>query len=105
MASSKVTMKIDAAIYEKISAEAKRKHVSKTEMLESITEKYFRDLEIEHGNDDLKSIVRKQNENIETIVADLEKLVADSAINKNIIEMFYQEITGSYDPDDLEGNF
>lgn len=44
MASSKVTIKIDAAIYEKISAEANRKHVSKTEMLESITEKYFRDL-------------------------------------------------------------
>lgn len=104
MASSKIAIKIDAAVYEKISNAAKQNNVNKTEMLELIVEDYFHDQTIEEGNAELKSIIRNYNENLASISGNLKKLAGDSETTKNYIRMFFEELTGVYDPDDLDGN-
>ena len=35
----------------------------------------------------------------------LKKLAGDSETTKNYIRMFFEELTGVYDPDDLDGDF
>lgn len=55
MASSKIAIKIDASVYEKISVEAGQNNLTKTEMLELIVEDYFHDQITEQGNAELKS--------------------------------------------------
>lgn len=105
MASSKNSIKIDAEIYERISAEAKQNHLNKTEMMEFIVKDYFRDKAIEEGNAELKSIIRSYNENLAAISENLKKLAGDSETTKNYIRMFFEELTGVYDPDDLDGDF
>ena len=104
MASSKIAIKIDAEIYEKISAEAKQNNLNKTEMLELIVENYFHSQVIEQGNTELKSIIRNYNENLVAISENLKKIAGDSETNKNYICMFFEELTGVYDPDDLDGS-
>lgn len=104
MASSKIAIKIDAEIYEKISAEAKQNNLNKTEMLELIVENYFHSQVIEQGNAELKSIIRNCNENLATISENLKKLASDSETTKNYIRMFFEELTGVYDPDELDGS-
>lgn len=105
MTTSKIAIKIDAKIYEKISIEAKQNHLNKTEMLELIVEDYFRNQRIEEGNAELKSIIRNYNENLVAISENLKKLAGDSETTKNYIRMFFEELTGVYDPDDLDGDF
>ena len=105
MASSKIAIKIDASVYEKISAEARQNNLNKTEMLELIVENYFHDQTIEQGNAELKSIIRSYNENLAAISENLKKLAGDSETTKNYIRMFFEELTGVYDPDDLDGDF
>lgn len=104
MVSSKIAIKIDAKIYEKISIAAKQNNVNKTEMLELIVEDYFHDQTIERGNAELKSIIREYNDNLAAISGNLKKLAGDSETTKNYIRMFFEELTGVYDPDDLDGN-
>ena len=104
MASSKIAIKIDTKIYEKISNAAKQNNVNKTEMLELIVEDYFHDQTIERGNAELKSIIREYNDNLAAISENLKKLAGDSEMTKNYIRMFFEELTGVYDPDDLDGN-
>lgn len=104
MASSKNSIKIDAEIYERISAEAKQNNLNKTEMLELIVENYFHSQVIEQGNAELKSIIRNYNENLATISENLKKLASDSETTKNYIRMFFEELTGVYDPDELDGS-
>lgn len=104
MASSKIAIKIDTKIYEKISNVAKQNNVSKTEMLELIVEDYFHDQTIERGNAELKSIIREYNDNLAAISENLKKLAGDSETTKNYIRMFFEELTGVYDPDDLDGD-
>lgn len=105
MASSKIAIKIDTKIYEKISNVAKQNNVNKTEMLELIVEDYFHDQTIERGNAELKSIIREYNDNLAAISENLKKLAGDSETTKNYIRMFFEELTGVYDPDDLDGDF
>lgn len=105
MAISKIAIKIDTKIYEKISNAAKQNNVNKTEMLELIVEDYFHDQTIERGNAELKSIIRNYNENLASISENLKKLAGDSEMTKNYIRMFFEELTGVYDPDDLDGDF
>lgn len=105
MASSKIAIKIDTKIYEKISNAAKQNNVNKTEMLELIVEDYFHDQTIERGNAELKSIIREYNDNLAAISENLKKLAGDSETTKNYIRMFFEELTGVYDPDDLDGDF
>ena len=105
MAISKIAIKIDTKIYEKISNAAKRNNVNKTEMLELIVEDYFHDQTIERGNAELKSVIRNYNENLASISENLKKLAGDSETTKNYIRMFFEELTGVYDPDDLDGDF
>lgn len=105
MAISKIAIKIDTKIYEKISNAAKQNNVNKTEMLELIVEDYFHDQTIERGNAELKSIIRNYNENLTSISENLKKLAGDSEMTKNYIRMFFEELTGVYDPDDLDGDF
>lgn len=105
MAISKIAIKIDTKIYEKISNAAKQNNVNKTEMLELIVEDYFHDQTIERGNAELKSIIRNYNENLASIAENLKKLAGDSETTKNYIRMFFEELTGVYDPDDLDGDF
>ena len=105
MAISKIAIKIDTKIYEKISNAAKQNNVNKTEMLELIVEDYFHDQTIERGNAELKSIIRNYNENLASISENLKKLAGDSETTKNYIRMFFEELTGVYDPDDLDGDF
>ena len=105
MATSKIAIKIDATIYEKISIEAKQNHVSKTEMLELIAKNYFRDQVIEQGNSELKSIIRNYNDNLAAISENLKKLASDSETTKNYIRMFFEELTCVYDPDDLDDEY
>lgn len=104
MTTSKIAIKIDAKIYEKISIEAKQNHLNKTEMLESIVEDYFRNKVIEAGNSELKSMIREYNDNLASISENLKKLAGDSETTKNYIRMFFEELTGVYDPDDLDGS-
>ena len=104
MTTSKIAIKIDEKIYEKISTAAKQNHVNKTEMLELIVENYFHDQTIERGNAELKSIIREYNDNLAAISENLKKLAGDSEMNKNYIRMFFEELTGVYDPDDLDGS-
>ena len=104
MTTSKIAIKIDEKIYEKISTAAKQNHVNKTEMLELIVENYFHDQTIERGNAELKSIIREYNDNLAAISENLKKLAGDSETTKNYIRMFFVELTGVYDPDDLDGN-
>lgn len=104
MASSKIAIKIDATVYEKISAEAKQNNVNKTEMLELIVKDYFHNQIVEEGNSELKSVIREYNENLASISENLQKLAGDSEMTKNYIRMFFEELTGVYDPDDLDGN-
>ena len=104
MAISKIAIKIDTKIYEKISNAAKQNNVNKTEMLELIVEDYFHDQTIERGNAELKSIIREYNDNLAAISENLKKLAGDSETTKNYIRMFFEELTGVYDPDDLDGN-
>lgn len=104
MTTSKIAIKIDEKIYEKISTAAKQNHVNKTEMLELIVENYFYDQTIERGNAELKSIIREYNDNLAAISENLKKLAGDSETTKNYIRMFFEELTGVYDPDDLDGN-
>lgn len=104
MTTSKIAIKIDAKIYEKISIEAKQNHLNKTEMLELIVEDYFRNQRIEEGNAELKSIIRNYNENLVAISENLKKLAGDSETTKNYIRMFFEELTGVYDPDELDGS-
>ncbi|MCI1490344.1 hypothetical protein [Limosilactobacillus mucosae] len=104
MTTSKIAIKIDEKIYEKISTAAKQNHVNKTEMLELIVENYFHDQTIERGNAELKSIIREYNDNLAAISENLKKLAGDSETTKNYIRMFFEELTGVYDPDDLDGN-
>ena len=105
MAFSKNSIKIDAEIYERISAEAKQNNLNKTEMLELIVEDYFHDKAIEEGSTELKSIIREYNDNLASISENLKKLAGDSETTKNYIRMFFEELTGIYDPDDLDGDF
>lgn len=105
MAISKIAIKIDTKIYEKISNAAKQNNVNKTEMLELIVEDYFHDQTIERGNAELKSIIREYNDNLAAISENLKKLAGDSETTKNYIRMFFEELTGVYDPDDLDGDF
>ena len=105
MTTSKIAIKIDEKIYEKISTAAKQNHVNKTEMLELIVENYFHDQTIERGNAELKSIIREYNDNLAAISENLKKLAGDSETTKNYIRMFFEELTGVYDPDDLDGDF
>lgn len=105
MASSKIAIKIDTKICEKISNAAKQNNVNKTEMLELIVEDYFHDQTIERGNAELKSIIREYNDNLAAISENLKKLAGDSETTKNYIRMFFEELTGVYDPDDLDGDF
>ena len=105
MASSKIAIKIDAQVYEKISTAAKQNNLNKTEMLECIVEDYFHDQTIERGNAELKSIIREYNDNLAAISGNLKKLAGDSETTKNYIRMFFEELTGVYDPDDLDGDF
>lgn len=105
MTTSKIAIKIDAKIYEKISTAAKQNNVNKTEMLELIVEDYFHDQTIERGNAELKSIIREYNDNLAAISGNLKKLAGDSETTKNYIRMFFEELTGVYDPDDLDGDF
>lgn len=105
MAISKIAIKIDTKIYEKISNAAKQNNVNKTEMLELIVEDYFHDKAIEEGNTELKSIIREYNDNLASISENLKKLAGDSETTKNYIRMFFEELTGIYDPDDLDGDF
>ena len=105
MTTSKIAIKIDEKIYEKISTAAKQNHVNKTEMLELIVENYFHDQTIEQGNAELKSIIRSYNENLAAISENMKKLASDSETTKNYIRMFFEELTGVYDPDDLDGDF
>lgn len=105
MAISKIAIKIDTKIYEKISNAAKQNNVNKTEMLELIVEDYFHDQTIERGNAELKSIIRNYNENLASISENLKKLAGNSETTKNYIRMFFEELTGVYDPDDLDGDF
>lgn len=104
MASSKIAIKIDATVYEKISAEAKQNNVNKTEMLELIVKDYFHNQIVEEGNSELKSVIREYNENLASISENLKKLAGDSETTKNYIRMFFEELTGVYDPDDLDGH-
>ena len=104
MITSKIAIKIDEKIYEKISTAAKQNHVNKTEMLKLIVENYFHDQTIERGNAELKSIIREYNDNLAAISENLKKLAGDSETTKNYIRMFFEELTGVYDPDDLDGN-
>lgn len=104
MASSKIAIKIDAQVYEKISTAAKQNNLNKTEMLELIVKNYFHDKAIEEGNSELKSIIRNYNENLASISENLKKLAGDSETTKNYIRMFFEELTGVYDPDDLDGS-
>ena len=104
MASSKIAIKIDVAVYEKISTAAKQNNLNKTGMLESIVEDYFRNKAIEAGNSELKSMIREYNDNLASISENLKKLAGDSEMTKNYIRMFFEELTGVYDPDDLDGN-
>lgn len=104
MTTSKIAIKIDEKIYEKISTAAKQNHVNKTEMLELIVENYFHDQTIERGNAELKSIIREYNDNLAAISENVKKLAGDSETTKNYIRMFFEELTGVYDPDDLDGN-
>ena len=67
-------------------------------------ENYFHDQTIEQGNAELKSIIRSYNENLAAISENLKKLAGDSETTKNYIRMFFEELTGVYDPDDLDGN-
>ena len=105
MASSKIAIKIDAQVYEKISTAAKQNNLNKTEMLECMVEDYFHDQTIERGNAELKSIIREYNDNLAAISGNLKKLAGDSETTKNYIRMFFEELTGVYDPDDLDGDF
>lgn len=105
MASSKIAIKIDASVYEKISVEVGQNNLTKTEMLELIVEDYFHDQITEQGNAELKSIIRDYNENLAAISENLKKLAGDSETTKNYIRMFFEELTGVYDPDDLDGDF
>lgn len=105
MASSKIAIKIDASVYEKISVKAGQNNLTKTEMLELIVEDYFHDQITEQGNAELKSIIRDYNENLAAISENLKKLAGDSETTKNYIRMFFEELTGVYDPDDLDGDF
>lgn len=105
MAISKIAIKIDTKIYEKISNAAKQNNVNKTEMLELIVEDYFHDQTIERGNAELKSIIRNYKENLASISENLKKLAGNSETTKNYIRMFFEELTGVYDPDDLDGDF
>ena len=105
MASSKIAIKIDASVYEKISAEARQNNLNKTEMLELIVENYFHDQTIEQGNAELKSIIRSYNENIAAISEKLKKQAGELETTKKNIRMFFEELTGVYDPDDLDGDF
>lgn len=105
MASSKIAIKIDTSVYEKISVEAGQNNLTKTEMLELIVEDYFHDQITEQGNAELKSIIRDYNENLAAISENLKKLAGDSETTKNYIRMFFEELTGVYDPDDLDGDF
>lgn len=105
MASSKIAIKIDASVYEKISAEAKQNRLNKTEMMEFIVKDYFRNQTIQEGNSELKSMIREYNENLVAISENLKKLASDSETTKNYIRMFFEELTGVYDPDDLDGDF
>ncbi len=104
MATSKIAIKIDAKIYEKISNAAKQNNVNKTEMLEFVVKDYFHNQAIEQGNSELKSIIREYNDNLAAISGNLKKLAGDSETTKNHIRMFFEELTGVYDPDDLDGN-
>lgn len=104
MTTSKIAIKIDAKIYEKISIEAKQNHLNKTEMLELIVKNYFHDKTIEEENSELKSIIRNYNDNLASISENLKKLAGDSETTKNYIRMFFEELTGVYDPDDLDGS-
>ena len=104
MTSSKIAIKIDAQVYEKISTAAKQNNLNKTEMLELIVKNYFHDKAIEEGNSELKSIIRNYNENLASISENLKKLAGDSETTKNYIRMFFEELTGVYDPDDLDGS-
>lgn len=105
MTTSKIAIKIDEKIYEKISIEAKQNHLTKTEMLELIVKDYFHDQAIQEGNSELKSMIREYNENLAAISENLKKLAGDSETTKNYIRMFFEELTGVYDPDDLDGDF
>lgn len=105
MTTSKIAIKIDSKVYEKISTEAKQNNVNKTEMLELIVKDYFHDKAIEEGNAELKSIIRNYNDNLAAISENLKKLAGDSETTKNYIRMFFEELTGVYDPDDLDGDF
>ena len=53
----------------------------------------------------MKSIIYNYNENLAAISENLKKLAGDSEITKNYIRMFFEELTGVYDPDDLDGDF
>lgn len=105
MTTSKIAIKIDAIVYEKISAEAKQNNVNKTEMLELIVKDYFHNQTVEEGNSELKSMIREYNDNLASISENLKKLAGDSETTKNYIRMFFEEMTGVYDPDDLDGDF
>lgn len=105
MTTSKIAIKIDEKIYEKISIEAKQNHLTKTEMLELIVKDYFHDQTIQEGNSELKSMIREYNENLAAISENLKKLAGDSETTKNYIRMFFEELTSVYDPDDLDGDF
>lgn len=105
MVSSKNSIKIDAEIYERISAEAKQNNLNKTEMLELIVKDYFHNQAIEEGNTELKSMIREYNENLAAISENMKKLASDSETTKNYIRMFFEELTGVYDPNDLDGDF
>lgn len=74
-------------------------------MLEFIVKDYFRNQTIQEGNSELKSMIREYNENLAAISENLKKLASDSeTTTKNYIRMFFEELTGVYDPDDLDGS-
>lgn len=100
-----VHFKINGRTNTLVIAESKKHNVSKSEFLNLIVENYFHDQTIERGNAELKSIIREYNDNLAAISENLKKLAGDSETTKNYIRMFFEELTGVYDPDDLDGDF
>lgn len=100
-----VHFKINDKINTLVTAESKKYNMSKSEFLNMLVEDYFRNQKIEEGNAELKSIIRNYNENLAAISENLKKLAGDSETTKNYIRMFFEELTGVYDPDDLDGDF
>lgn len=99
-----VHFKINDKINTLVIAESKKHNISKSEFLNLIVENYFRDKTIQAGNAELKSIIREYNDNLASISENLKKLAGDSEMTKNYIRMFFEELTGVYDLDDLDGN-